>query len=456
MKRDSFKIYLHWGMTAFCVIALSILFFFSLFRVRELVSSLRAAVGVLMPFVFGAVIAYLLNPLFNRIYAVVLPFLKKRSKKPLAAARAAKALSTALSVLVALLLVVALFSMVLPQVIASIIGLVESDLLPNSIQRATVWFEDTLRANPALEAAVQQVYTEAVDALTSWVKTDMLPQLTNLVSGLMGTLTFAKNVCIGVIIAIYILNSKRLFAAQGKKLLYSICGVRRTNFILDNLRYTDRVFGGFLGGKVLDSLIIGILCFIGMSILNMPYVMLISVVVGITNIIPFFGPFIGAIPSTLLILLIDPLKALYFVIFILVLQQFDGNILGPKILGQSTGLSSFWVMFALLVGGGLFGLVGMIVGVPLFAVLYSLISGLICRSLRRKALPDDTLDYFLLDHIDEKTHAAVPFGAEPDEAEASDGSEASGGSEGFNGSEGAGASGGSEGPEASGGSDARG
>lgn len=456
MKRDSFKIYLHWGMTAFCVIALSILFFFSLFRVRELVSSLRAAMGVLMPFVFGAVIAYLLNPLFNRIYAVVLPFLKKRSKKPLAAARAAKALSTALSVLVALLLVVALFSMVLPQVIASIIGLVESDLLPNSIQRATVWFEDTLRANPALEAAVQQVYTEAVDALTSWVKTDMLPQLTNLVSGLMGTLTFAKNVCIGVIIAIYILNSKRLFAAQGKKLLYSICGVRRTNFILDNLRYTDRVFGGFLGGKVLDSLIIGILCFIGMSILNMPYVMLISVVIGITNIIPFFGPFIGAIPSTLLILLIDPLKALYFVIFILVLQQFDGNILGPKILGQSTGLSSFWVMFALLVGGGLFGLVGMIVGVPLFAVLYSLISGLICRSLRRKALPDDTLDYFLLDHIDEKTHAAIPFGAEPDEAEAFDGSGASGGSGSFNGSEDIEASGGSEGSEASGGSDARG
>ena len=415
MKRDSFKIYLHWGLTAFCVIALSSLFFFSLFRVDALVRSLRAAAGVLMPFVFGAVIAYILNPLFNRIYAFVLPFLKKRSKKSLAAARTAKALSTALSVLIALLLVGALFSMVLPQVITSVIGLVESNLLPDSIQRVTEWFDKTLRDNPALEAAAQQVYSEAVSALTAWVKTDMLPQLTNLVTGLMGTLNFAKNLCIGVIIAIYILNSKRLFAAQGKKILYSLCGVRRANYILDNLRFTDRVFGGFLGGKVLDSLIIGILCFIGMSILGMPYTMLISVVIGITNIIPFFGPFIGAVPSTLLILLIDPLKALYFVIFILVLQQFDGNILGPKILGQSTGLSSFWVMFALLVGGGLFGIVGMLVGVPLFAVLYSLISGLICRSLRRRSLPDDTLDYFELDHIDEKTRAIVPFGAEAHE-----------------------------------------
>lgn len=413
MKHDSFKIYLHWGLTAFCVIALSILFFFSLFRVDALVRSLRAAAGVLMPFVFGAVIAYLLNPLFNRIYALLLPFLRKcLKKKPGAAARTAKALSTALSVLIALLLVGALFSMVLPQVITSIIGLVESNLLPDSIQRVTEWFDKTLRDNPGLEAAAQQVYSEAVDTLTAWVKTDMLPQLTNLVTGLMGTLAFAKNLCIGVIIAIYILNSKRLFAAQGKKILYSLCGVRRTNFILENLRFTDRVFGGFLGGKVLDSIIIGILCFIGLSIMDMPYTMLISVVIGITNIIPFFGPFIGAVPSTLLILLINPLKALYFVIFILVLQQFDGNILGPKILGQSTGLSSFWVMFALLVGGGLFGLVGMIVGVPLFAVLYSLISGLVCRSLQRRSLPDDTLDYFELDHIDERTRAIVPFGAE--------------------------------------------
>ena len=417
MKRhDSFKIYLHWGKTAFCVIDLSILFFFSLFRVGSLVQSLKTAMGVLMPFVYGGVFAYLLNPLFNRIHGWLLVVLQKRAKpKPSRrAARAAKALSTALSVLLALLVVGALVWMVLPEVVSSVIGLVESNLLPDSIQRVTEWIDKMLRDNPELEAAAQQVYAEAVSTLTSWMKTDMLPQLTSLMSGLMGTLTFVKDVCIGIIIAIYILNSKQVFAAQGKKLLYSVFGVRRGNFILDNLRYTDRVFGGFLGGKLVDSLIIGVMCFVGMSILRMPYAMLISVVVGATNIIPFFGPFIGAIPSTL--------QAVYFVIFILALQQFDGNILGPKILGQSTGLSSFWVMFALLVGGGLFGLLGMMVGVPLFAVLYSLISGAICRSLRRRKLPEDTLEYYALDHIDEETRAVVPFGAEAraPEAEAPD------------------------------------
>lgn len=404
--------YLHWGITAFCVIALSILFFFSLFRVDELLRFLRSAVGVLTPFAFGAVIAYLLNPLFNRIYAYLMPLLQKIVKKQRTAARLAKALSTALSVVAAFLLLGALLSMVLPQVVSSIVGLVESNLLPDSIQRATDWFDNTLRDNPALESAAQQVYAEAIAALTGWVKTDMLPQLTSLVSGLMGTLTFAKNLGIGVIIAVYILNSKRLFAAQGKKVLYSLCGVRRANTILEGLRFTDRVFGGFLVGKVVDSLIIGVLCFVGMTVLRLPYAMLISVVVGVTNIIPFFGPFIGAIPSALLILLINPLQAVYFAAFILVLQQIDGNIIGPKILGQSTGLSSFWVMFALLVGGGLFGLPGMIVGVPLFAVLYSFASGLIRRALQKKSLPDDTVDYFALHHIDEQTRATVPFGAE--------------------------------------------
>ena len=412
MKRhDSFKIYLHWGLTAFCVIALSILFFFSLFRVGALAQGLKTALGVLMPFVYGGVFAYLLNPLFNRIHGRLLVVLQKRAKRPRRAQRMAKALSTALAVLLALLVVGALLWMVLPEVISSVIGLVESNLLPDSIQRVTEWIDKTLRDNPELEAAAQQVYAEAVSTLTSWMKTDMLPQLTSLMSGLMGTLTFVKDVCIGVIIAIYILNSKQLFAAQGKKLLYSVFGVRRGNFILDNLRYTDRVFGGFLGGKLVDSLIIGVLCFIGMSVFRMPYTMLISVVVGVTNIIPFFGPFIGAVPSTLLILLIDPLQAFYFVLFILVLQQFDGNILGPKILGQSTGLSSFWVMFALLMGGGLFGLLGMLVGVPLFAVLYSLITGAVCRSLRRRNLPEDTAASSALDHFDEETRAAVPFGA---------------------------------------------
>ena len=322
MKHDSFKTYLHWGLTAFGVVALSILFFFSLFKVGALVHFFQTLLGILMPFVYGLAMAYLLTPVFNWLHARFAPTLQKHVKNPRRAARAAKFLSTTLSVLLALLLVAALLWMVLPQVISSIVGLVESNLLTNSIQNVTGWIEDTLQNNPQFEAAAQRVYAAAVAALTAWVKTDMLPQLTNLMSGLLGTLTFFKNVFIGIIIAIYVLNSKQLFAAQAKKLLYGCLSTRRANIVLDNARFTHRVFGGFINGKLLDSLIIGILCFVGMTALRMPYAMLISVVVGVTNIIPFFGPFIGAIPSGLLILLIDPLKALYFVLFILALQQF--------------------------------------------------------------------------------------------------------------------------------------
>ena len=393
MKHDSFKTYLHWGLTAFGVVALSILFFFSLFKVGALVHFFQTLTGILMPFVYGLAMAYLLTPVFNWLHARFAPALQKHVKNPRRAARAAKFLSTALSVLLALLLVAALLWMVLPQVISSIVGLVESNLLTNSIQNVTGWIEDTLQNNPQFEAAAQRVYAEAVAALTAWVKTDMLPQLTNLMSGLLGTLTFFKNVFIGIIIAIYVLNSKQLFAAQAKKLLYGCLSTRRANIVLDNARFTHRVFGGFINGKLLDSLIIGIIALVCCNLLKFPYPMLLAVIIGVTNIIPFFGPFIGATPCALLILLVSPLQCLYFCIFILVLQQFDGNILGPKILGDSTGLDSFWVLFSILLFGGLFGFAGMVLGVPVFAMIYSAISRLVRYGLKRRGLPQDTAQY---------------------------------------------------------------
>ena len=393
--------YIEWGLTALGVIVACVLVVFVLFRMTMIWGIIKKFFSILSPFIYGFVMAYLLMPVFNMLYRNLQPLMSRKFKN---GTRLAKGLCSALTLAFGLAVVGVLLWMVLPQVISSIVGLVESNLLTNSIQNVTGWIEDTLQNNPQFEAAAQRVYAEAVAALTAWVKTDMLPQLTNLMSGLLGTLTFFKNVFIGIIIAIYVLNSKQLFAAQAKKLLYGCLSTRRANIVLDNARFTHRVFGGFINGKLLDSLIIGILCFVGMTALRMPYAMLISVVVGVTNIIPFFGPFIGAIPSGLLILLIDPLKALYFVLFILALQQFDGNILGPKILGDSTGLSSFWVMFAILLAGGLFGFVGMVVGVPLFAVLYSILSGLVCHSLRRRGMPEETQAYYELDHVDERTH----------------------------------------------------
>ena len=168
------------------------------------------------------------------------------------------------------------------------------------------------------------------------------------------------------------------------------------------MRFVNQMFGGFIIGKLVDSLLIGIICFVGVSVLKMPFPLLLSVVVGVTNIIPFFGPFVGAVPTGFLVLLVSPGKCLYFLLWILVLQQFDGNILGPKILGNSTGLSSFWVLFSILLFGGLFGFVGMIIAVPAFAVLYDLIARAVHHSLRMRKLPVCTEDYLDLKEMDDK------------------------------------------------------
>ena len=401
MKHDSFKTYLHWGLTAFGVVALSILFFFSLFKVGALVHFFQTLLGILMPFVYGLAMAYLLTPVFNWLHARFAPALQKHVKNPRRAARAAKFLSTTLSVLLALLLVAALLWMVLPQVISSIVGLVESNLLTNSIQNVTGWIGHASE-QPAVRSCRTAGICRSRGSSHRMGKNGHAAPADEPDERAAGHPDLFQE-------CIHRHHHRHLCAQQQtafcrKKLLYGCLSTRRANIVLDNARFTHRVFGGFINGKLLDSLIIGILCFVGMTALRMPYAMLISVVVGVTNIIPFFGPFIGAIPSGLLILLIDPLKALYFVLFILALQQFDGNILGPKILGDSTGLSSFWVMFAILLAGGLFGFVGMVVGVPLFAVLYSILSGLVCHSLRRRGMPEETQAYYELDHVDERTH----------------------------------------------------
>ena len=194
--------------------------------------------------------------------------------------------------------------------------------------------------------------------------------MTNITTGAINVLSEVFNFLVGCIVSVYMLFGKETFAAQIKKMLYAGMQVERANMVLHITRKSNEIFGGFIIGKIIDSAIIGVLCFIGITILDMPYILLVSVIVGVTNVIPFFGPYIGAIPSTILIALADPLKGLYFLIFIIALQQLDGNVIGPKILGNSTGLSAFWVVFSILLGGGLFGFIGMIIGVPTFAVIY--------------------------------------------------------------------------------------
>ena len=250
------------------------------------------------------------------------------------------------------------------------------------------------------------IYNQAMEKLISWTNStaDLIPNIervvTGLYTGVINVIAWLKNVLIGVIVMLYLLNMKELLCAQAKKIVYGVFPVTVANNVIERFRFIHQVFGGFIIGKLIDSLIIGILTFMVMSFLQMPYTLLISVIIGVTNVIPFFGPFIGAIPSALLLLLVSPKQCIWFLVMILVIQQFDGNILGPKILGNTTGLSSFWVLFSILFFGGLLGPLGMIIGVPLFAVIYRLAADFIERNLKRKKLSEKTADYHGLDHIE--------------------------------------------------------
>ena len=281
--------------------------------------------------------------------------------------------------------------MVLPQLYLSIVGLVNA--VPEYIRIMQQWLLDFLADNPEIQTAVLPYYNslaqsveqwlssdmlpnlESVNSTLDWLKAEILPQLTGVVSsvssGVVALALLLKDILIAIIVSVYLLARKDVFAAQSKKIVYSVFRTDVADLLVEETRSAYRILSGFINGKLVDSLIIGIIALVCCNLFRFPYPMLLAVIIGVTNIIPFFGPFIGAIPCALLILLVSPLKCLYFVIFIFVLQQFDGNILGPKILGQSTGLSAFWVVFSIMLFGGLFGFVGMFIGVPTFAVIYS-------------------------------------------------------------------------------------
>ena len=419
MKNPFHNQYFRIAVTAWSVIVLSICFFFALFKMNTLLAVFKQISLILQPFTIGFAVAYLLLPVFNGLVARFQPLFGRLCADPQKARRRNCLLCSLISVSLFILLVTALLTMVMPQLAESILGL--SEKMPDYLAQTEAWLSDLLSNNPILADNFEELYSAASTSLMNWAKEQMIPQLMKVMQGnfvssfVSNAVSFLKNVFVGLIAAIYMLSSKDTFAAQSKKLIYSVFEVDTANMILENLRFVHKVFGGFISGKLLDSLIIGVITFFCITILNMPYVLLISVIIGVTNIIPFFGPFIGAVPSTVLILLANldnPLKAVYFVLFILVLQQFDGNILGPKILGDSTGLASFWVLFAILVFGGLFGFVGMIVGVPLFAVIYSAISGLVNKSLHKREMSQKTTDYVDLDHINTETGEMIPLSAE--------------------------------------------
>ena len=395
MKDDSFRKYLYISLAGALGIILCIVFFFLMFRFDQVMSGLRNVQDILMPFIYGAVIAYLLTPTCNFVETHLNSWGEGKVKNQEKFRRFSSGAGIIASLIFGICIIYLLLAMVLPQVFTSIRGIVE--VLPGNVRQWSLWIEQLLADNEILSYYVEQFTSTAYKNIETWLETKLLPNMQTIVTGvsagLISAVVVVKNLLIGLIAAAYMMGNRRKFAAQAKKLVYSFFRVPVANDILDEVQFINRLFGGFINGKLLDSLIMGVLCFVIMNLLNMPYSMLISVIVGVTNVIPFFGPFIGAAPSALIVLTVSPVKCIYFLILILVLQQFDGNILGPKILGNTTGLSSFWVLFSILLFGGMFGFVGMIIGVPTFAVIYDLIKKLSNTLLKKKNLSTDTGQY---------------------------------------------------------------
>lgn len=412
MRKPRFGIYVGAGLTALAVIASGILLFFFIYKLDAIKQLVLQLMDILMPFIIGGVIAYLLAPTYNFLCRNLTYYLGLKLK-----ASHAKQLSVTISVLLSILLgigiLVGLVALVVPQLIDSMTNLI--DAMPSYLDRTGLWLDQVL-SSYHVNLDAQSSFDLLSYNFEAWLtNNDLLTSLQNLsqqlgdgvnsivegiFNGVLTVIQVAKNLLLGFIVAAYLLADKERLAALAKKLLYAVLGAQRGNDAMIRIRFIHKIFGGFILGKLLDSLIIGILCFIGASLLQLPYTLLVSVVVGVTNIIPFFGPFLGAIPSALLILLTSPIKCVYFIIFILALQQFDGNILGPKILGNTTGMSAFSVLFAILLFGGLFGFVGMIIGVPLFAVISSIVAELVHGQLRKKEMSLDTEDYVHLDYVD--------------------------------------------------------
>ena len=314
-----------------------------------------------------------------------------------------------LSELFLLAILTALVCLIIPQLYSSLQNMVANS--PMYIETASRWITQLLEDFPEIEQYVSQTLGQVNTSLMDWIQNTVLPKLGSLISNVTSGVYYAimgvYNLVIGIIVSVYVLSNLEQFGASAKRILYSVFSVDIAKKILEGLEFTDRTFMGFINGKLLDSAIIGLICYIVCSILRMPYALLVSVIVGVTNIIPFFGPFIGAVPSSIIILLVNPVKCLIFIAFIILLQQLDGNIIGPKILGSSVGINGFWVMFSIILGAGLFGFWGMLLGVPVFVIIYAAITGSVTRKLKRSDLPWEAADYMDMAYIDPVTYQPV-------------------------------------------------
>lgn len=403
--KDKNEIYFKWGITAVAVIVIALVISLIFSKLGIIASALKTVVSTVSSVLYGVVMAFLMAPVYDRISAWVEEILSSFFPKWKKSGKWAKFIATLACLIILIFVIFALIMMIIPELVNSITNVI--GYAPDGMSNLENWLKDILNKNPDLEKLVIDNYQDISERVSDIATTTVLPNVNtyikNLSSGVINALGVVVNIIIGMMVMMYLLNMKTTLSSQAKKIVYSMAGVKIGNEIVTEARYIKNMFEKFIVGKIIDSIIIGIINYFFMVIIHMPYALLISVVVGVTNVIPFFGPFIGAIPSIVLLLLVSPFTALQFAVWILVLQQVDGNIIGPKILGQTTGLPSFWVLFSILLFGGLFGIVGMIIAVPTWAIIYRTISRVSEHFLRKKGLEPDSGSYVNLDYIDEES-----------------------------------------------------
>ena len=392
-KTDRFR---QW-FAIFSAGAAIILFYFFIKNFPGLIVALERFSGIVRPFILGLVMAYLLCPVYNLVVRESYPFLKRHTRTGRQALTVARVLATIASLLVMIGVIVAFSYLIIPQVVKSIVALVE--VVPRRVDMLTTQLREFLEVegHQEIAAKLEEFLNNGTETIIAWAETKVLPGVGNLMSvvstRVISTIRTVLDLLIGILICVYFLNGKEKFRAKIKQIIAAHCSRATANEIYNFGNYANHTFGGMINGKIIDSLIIGIICFIAMSVMKLPYAVLVSTIIGVTNIIPFFGPFIGAIPSAILIFVMNPIQALYFLIMVFVLQQLDGNVIGPRILGGQVGLSSFWVMFAIIVGGGLFGIIGMLIGVPVFAIISYYFDRYIKKRLDDRGCTTDPYNY---------------------------------------------------------------
>lgn len=401
--------YITIALVVFVTFCCCILFFFMIYRYNGFASFWDQLFVILQPIVIGMALAYILNPIMIFCEKYLLKFLSPRMKSREAAQKTARGLGIAGALIFLGGIIVLLVAAVVPSMTKSIQNMAIA--FPDEVNNLIAWIEDFTQGDSELAEMVSEGIATVSVMFQNFVDNELLPlirmYITSITSGVISGLKFLLNVFVGIIVSVYVLASKETFAGQAKKIVYAVFKPVRANIIIDTLRKSHEIFGGFISGKILDSAIIGVLAYIVLAIMQMPDTVLLAVIIGVTNVIPFFGPFIGAVPCFVIVVLQNPLQGFYFLIFIFILQQIDGNIIGPKILGDSTGLTSFWVVFAIMVFGGLWGFPGMLLGVPITAVIYYIAQRLVSYALKKRGLAQDTESYVYLTRVDKVTNELV-------------------------------------------------